>query len=695
MTESTGSKDKVRVAILGAGPAGMTAAWELTSGPDAARYDITVYQMGWQAGGLCATGRIPPTYRVEQNGTHFLFGLYNAAFDVLKGVYTEIERRGIAGYGTYAEQLVPRYNLMLLQFFQGNWTVWPIRYPTNGAVPADGTQEPNVIDLFSQIVQLLLEGVCGWRTLAALQRVGVFPTPNLNPNFCQRIAQGIRRTFINTVNDAVKCALAQVLALLRALGGGPPSQRLLDLIASQVALLRATLFCLVRPFVDNHLELLRTWILIDLTLTTLIGFLRDDVLSKGWDSIDGYDLREWLARHGATEQALTSPPIAMWYDAIVNYLDGDKSRPNTSAGLALKSIQNIILRTKGTYAYQLSWQIGDSFIGPFYGALRARGVKFKFFQRVRNVIPGADGTSIQRIEIERQVRIREGEDAYEPFVLLNGRNVWPDRPRYEQLVDPITEPPHLYREFYSPPTGPTYELQTGKDFDVVVFAMPSSMIRFVAPLLVAQQPDKWGAMAAGIRRVQTQSLAIYWRKDLRQLGWQYGPAVTSAFTPEFSTWEDATPDLLHEKWPADDQPKNHATVLGPLPAPPEFPGPEDTQYPVIMQAAADAAGQYWLNNSAAYLWPDTVNPLAPPAVDRALIVQADVVASYGPLQAYLLVAAGTLKYRPWPADSGYANLVLAGDWTRNGTDVGSVEGAVQSGRLAGQAVREKLKATAK
>ncbi len=688
MTQSTGANSKVRVAILGAGPAGMTTAWELLCGPDADRYDITLYQLGWQAGGLCATGRIPPTYRVEQNGTHFLFGLYNAAFDVLKGVYDELERLKIAGYGTFAEQLVPRYNLMLLQFFQGNWTVWPIRYPTNGAVPGDKTQEPNVLDMFTQLVQLLVEAVCGWRTLAALQKLGVFPTPHLNPTFCQRIAHAVRQTVANTINDVIKCALAELIALLRFIGAGPPSQRLLDCIARQLAVLRGAVWCLVRPFVDNHLELLRAWILFDLAMTVGIGYLRDDVLTKGWDSIDAYDLREWLLRHGATEQARNSPPIAMWYDAIVNFTDGDKSRPNTSAGLALKSIKNIVLRTKGTYAYQLAWQIGDSFIAPFYGALRARGVKFKFFQKVRNVMPGADGKTIASVQIERQVQVRAGDDAYEPFDILNGRNVWPDRPRYEQLVDPIIEPRHRYREFYSPPTGPTYELLAGRDFDMVVFAMPSSMIRFVAPLLMAQQPDKWGAMATQIRRVQTQSVAIYWRKDLRQLGWKYGPSVTSSFTPEFSTWEDATPDLLQEKWPADDQPKNHATVLGPLPAPPEFPDPSDTQYPVIMQAAADAAGDYWLNNSAAYLWPGAVNPEAPPSVDRSLIVQWEVIASYGPLQAYLQVAAGTLQYRPWPSESGYTNLVLAGDWTRNGTDVGSVEGAIQSGRLAGQAVRK-------
>lgn len=686
MTQSSTLTKKTRVAILGAGPAGLTTAWELTSGPDADRYEITLYQMGWQAGGLCATDRVPPTYQLAHNGTHFLFGLYDASFAVMHEVYAELGRRGVQDYGTFGEQLLPRYNLMLMQFFAGNWTVWPIRYPTNGAVPGDSTQEPNVLDLCTQLFQLVIEGLCGWRTLAVLQELGVFPMPHIQPTRLQRIEHRVRQAVANRLNDAIKSGLAKVAARLRSLRGGPLHQRLIELTALELATLRSGLWVLFRPLVGGHLEALRAWIFIDLALTVMIGLLRDNVLRNGWDSIDGYDLRAWLQRHGATTEAIHSPLITMWYDAIVNYLDGDHSRPDTSAGLALKSLFDIVLRTKGTYAYQLAWQIGDSFIAPFYGALSARGVKFKFFQRVRNLIPGTDAT-IRSVELERQVELRTGEDAYQPFLRLNGRNVWPNRPRYDQLVNPITDPPHIYREFYAPPTGPTYSLTAGTDFDVVVFAMPSSMIPFVAPRLVELRPDTWGAWATRIKWVQTQSIALYWRQNLAELGWKYGPAVTSSFTPEFSTWEDASPDLQQEKWPAKDQPKNHATVLGPLPGPPVFPGPEDTGYPAVMQAAADLAGENWLNASATAFWPGTVDPLAPPAVDRKQLVYWEVATGYGPLQAYMHAAAGTLQVRPWPAESGFANLVLAGDWTRNGTDVGSVEGAVKSGRLAGQAVR--------
>ena len=52
----------------------------------------------------------------------------------------------------------------------------------------------------------------------------------------------------------------------------------------------------------------------------------------------------------------------------------------------------------------------------------------------------------------------------------------------------------------------------------------------------------------------------------------------------------------------------------------------------------------------------------------------------------MLTLAGSVQYRLWPKDSGFRNLALAGDWTRNGIDAGCVEAAVTSGMLASQAI---------
>ena len=63
-----------------------------------------------------------------------------------------------------------------------------------------------------------------------------------------------------------------------------------------------------------------------------------------------------------------------------------------------------------------------------------------------------------------------------------------------------------------------------------------------------------------------------------------------------------------------------------------------------------------------------------------------VRANFAPTERYVLSLPGTIRYRLWPDQSGYENLLLAGDWTRNGIDAGSIESAVTSGMLAAQAI---------
>ena len=126
-----------KVAILGGGPAGLAAAFGLSE-TEALRdqYDVTVYQVGWRVGGKCSTGRAGPAQRIEQNGTHYLFGCYDNAFAIARSAYQELERDGITAFGTYDDAFLARNLLVLEQFFDGNWQTGRSRFRPTRSSPA-------------------------------------------------------------------------------------------------------------------------------------------------------------------------------------------------------------------------------------------------------------------------------------------------------------------------------------------------------------------------------------------------------------------------------------------------------------------------------------------------------------------------------------------------------------------------------
>jgi uncharacterized protein with NAD-binding domain and iron-sulfur cluster len=62
-------------------------------------------------------------------------------------------------------------------------------------------------------------------------------------------------------------------------------------------------------------------------------------------------------------------------------------------------------------------------------------------------------------------------------------------------------------------------------------------------------------------------------------------------------------------------------------------------------------------------------------------------ANVDPSDRYVQSLPGTDHLRLRPDDSGFANMVLAGDWTDNGLNAGCIEAAVLSGLKAANAVR--------
>ena len=97
--------DRQRVAILGGGIAGLSAAYELSETDE---YEVTLYTMGWRLGGKGASSCNKALgNRVEEHGLHLWFGFYENAFDLMRRAYAEMDPpQSIEDHFTPVKQIV-------------------------------------------------------------------------------------------------------------------------------------------------------------------------------------------------------------------------------------------------------------------------------------------------------------------------------------------------------------------------------------------------------------------------------------------------------------------------------------------------------------------------------------------------------------------------------------------------------------
>ncbi len=334
--------------------AGLTTAWELSRGDWRDRLDsITVYQRGWRLGGKGASSR-GAFDRIEEHGLHVLLGYYDATFRVLREVYEELDRpRTDPGcpIRTWQEAVVPSSDVGLADDLSGSWGHFVTRFSTNDALPGEPGAEDRPlapVTVAARAVGLLLD----------FQRSVAGPTPG-------RVHLSGSPSPIPSAGDAP--------ALVR--GGGllafAVALELLDRAASATEGLPTTL---LDPLVDvvrswrdglrasvlNDPRARRTWQLVDLAATNVVGMVVDGLVTSGtYAAIDHLDYREWLVQHGAAQETLDSPIVRGMYDLVFAYEGGDKSRPRFAAGLGLQLAGRMLFDFKGSIFWRMQAGMGE------------------------------------------------------------------------------------------------------------------------------------------------------------------------------------------------------------------------------------------------------------------------------------------------------------------------------------------------
>jgi uncharacterized protein with NAD-binding domain and iron-sulfur cluster len=672
-------RPKGKVVIVGGGMAGLSTAWRLSEPGWRDHFEsITVYQRGWRLGGKGASSR-GVNGRIEEHGLHIWLGSYENAFRLLRECYSELDRASTdpaAPIQTWDQALIAGDNLGLADQMGNDWLIWLGTFARNSERPGEPDRtgrEMTVPYFLRRAVQLVFDFTASLDAPAVGMVLSSSPDPpRTNPWY-----------------ETVQRAMLAVLAVLVDPRASPPT----NLLEQALDAIRDSLDY------EHRADHKRSWLLISLLTAVIRGIVVDKLVTnpRGFRAINDEDFRRWITRHGAHPDVLEFPLVRAVYDLVFAYEDADPERPAFGAGLAVFLTGMVLFQYKGAIFWKMTAGMGDIVIAPLYQVLRQRGVGFEFFHRLDALHLDDRRQTIDAITMGRQVRLADGVRTYEPLTKVRGLPVFPHTPLTDQLAESDQIPCggwHSLETYWSEQADvETRVLRRGVDFDHVVLAVSLGMLPVVGGELIEDRVE-WREMTSGIRTVATQAFQIWLRPDEPSLGWDEPGVTISAYLRPFETWASMPQTLWSEDWPEHDRPGTVAYFCGTLNAP--WPTTEvGTGYLRRYQQYALEQATNYIDRNLGLYFPNAVTEqgfawhllsgVNGQRRHEALATQ-HVSVNIDPSDRYVQSLPGSDQYRLRPDESGYDNLVLAGDWTDCGMNAGCIEAAVMSGLQAANAV---------
>jgi len=649
--------------------AALSAAWRLSEPGWHERFEsITVYQRGWRLGGKGASSR-GPHGRIQEHGLHIWLGSYENAFALLRECYEELDRPQTdpeSPISHWWQALVPADNPGLADRIDDSWLTWLGTHPTDEQLPGEPTttgRELTVIAFVDRALRLLLAFA---DSLAHQHR------PDLVLAVSPIVPTADSARGIATTKRVIMAALAAL------------AENSLDTAESASAALDSTLSAVRGALADeNDPGSQRAWLLLSLITASVRGVIADNLVTHpaGFRAVNDEEFGGWLLRHGAHADVLDSPMIRGLYDLVFGYHDGDPQRPAVAAGLMLFLLGTVLFGYKGALFWKMTAGMGDTVIAPLYQALSRRGVRFEFFHRLESLHLSADRAAVESVTVIRQVRLANGGE-YQPLVTVKGLAVFPDVPLSTQLICAPSNPEALESHFGEHSDAEARTLHRGRDFDRLVLAVSHGMLPVVATELIEDRSE-WREMVSRVRTVATQAYQLWLWPTEAELGWPHSGSTISAYKRPFETWASMPQTLWAENWPPDRRPGTVAYFCSSLSAP----WPTDEKYSEYVsrlrhQVYSDAASHTAHNLSL--FFPNLT--AADHRFRHELVADEYVSVNIDPSDRYVQSVPGSDKYRLRVDESGYDNLVLAGDWTDCGMNAGCIEAAVMSGLEAANVV---------
>lgn len=716
---------KQKIVILGGGVSAMTTAMQLTEEPNwQEKYEITLYQMGWRLGGKGASGRNTDiANRIEEHGLHLWFGFYDNAFDLIQRCYADNNRPLTKPLATWQEAFKPFDIVVLEEYVWDKWEHWPLLLPRNDEMPGLNGPPPTVWEYVRHILAALhVQHINYFKSQGKNKKTSSAAAPtSKNLNLWERISNlfsGQKNPELENEHDTFFKGIEQwwekiehsieavgleisgrliltALRIVESLISKNPTHHsiLLDIIDR---ILR-WLWLKIEHEIDEDPETRHLWVTTDFALSTIRGMIVDGVITEGFDVINNIDFRDWIKKHGASAITIDSGLV----QAVYGLVFGGYKYFTFEAGTALRGAMRMAFTYRGSVYYRMQAGMGDTIFAPMYEVLKARGVKFEFFNKVKNLKLSSDKKNIESIEIGIQATVKNNQE-YNPLFDVKGLPCWPSNPLYDQL-DQGEQLKEFNLESYWTPWQDvgTKTLQAGVDFDIVVQGIAIGALPVIAKELIAENED-WKKMVESVTACETNAFQLWFYPDVAGLGWPYWMnevPLSGSYKEPFDTWADMSDLIIRESWPDHAFPNNIAYVCGPIETKVDYSKWDFNDHTVPMKAYEEVKNKTkdYLEKLSPHLWPNASDGNGNFNWDLLIDLNNRIgvdrfnsqwfKANIDPSELYVLSETNSSIHRMKTHPCGFDNLYITGDWIDNGFNAGCVEAAVIAGK---QTAREIL-----
>lgn len=370
------------------------------------------------------------------------FGFYENAFRLLKQCYDELGGNG--PFSTIEDAFKPHSLIVLEEYINKNWKTLPFDFPTNSLVPWEGggisslwehicttiefvIQTYGVIDDYSQSkstksssTSFAKQMALGKEVMECLSDSSLLQFPSqLIQLFLQQpmfwggwlnnINQFIGNILQNLDLTSEKVFLNLAYNLAKSLPKNTKTHRREhhQLILKLIDRFKEHLISEIESKIGQNPDMLWRLTLIDLALANIRGLFVDEIIDfRSLDSLDEYNYKDWLLKHGARESSVKSAFIRVLYDLVYGFPEGNTDKPQLAAGTAIRVLTTILFKYNGAIMWKMQSGMADVVITPLYEVLKRRGVKFKFFHVVKQLHLDQNQQSIASITLARQVNLK-------------------------------------------------------------------------------------------------------------------------------------------------------------------------------------------------------------------------------------------------------------------------------------------------